>query len=64
MSVIESIIANGVTSSDSDTDSTLSTSETNSIDSSLEFSPTPLKKVHTVVGPIELDNSTFLCQTT
>ena len=52
-------IVNGVTSSDSDTDSTLSTSETNSIDSSSEFSPTPLKKVRTAAGPIELGNSMF-----
>ena len=64
VSVIESVIANGVTSSDSDTDSTLSTNETNSIDSSSEFSPTPLKMVCTAAGPIELGNSMFLCQTT
>ena len=63
VSVIESVIDNGVTSSDSDTDSTLSTSETNSIDSSSEFSPTPLKKVCTAAGPIELGNSMFLCYT-
>ena len=64
VSVIESVIVNGVTISDSDTDSTLSTSETNSIDSSSEFSPTPLKKVRTAAGLIELGNSMFLCQTT
>ena len=43
---------------------TLSTSETNSIDSSSDFSPTPLKKVRTAAGPIELGNSMFLCQAT
>jgi len=65
VSHIESTFANYYESSDTETDSTMSTSETDSVDSSSEFCPTPLKKTRVeTTSPIELGNSMFLCQTT
>ena len=45
-----------------ESDSTLSTSETDTVDSSSEYCPTPLKKAR--ASPVELGNSVFLCQAT
>ena len=55
VSHIESTFANYYESSDTETDSTLLTSETDSFDSSSEFCPTPLKKARVETKcPIEL----------